>query len=400
MKTNVKDTLLTEVNRMREIMGMSLLMEGNIYDEISDLFTRIGRESMDRLSKEEKDMVNRLISRSSEIQNLGIRSIDDLINNPSARQDFLTILKNNKSNIINSLKRGIDEYAEESIRRINLEIERNVPTLKTMMGNAKTTNGSVLDMLKTIETQGITSYKPQTLIVLRDTLDRMKSSFGPDQQKYIDDLVSQIDDNINLNKVDFEKQIDDMPGGSATGKGTSPNTPSYEDIRLEKVDDVIDHLKTHPQYQKLLSWWSVLFKSGNVNAEYVINSMRTKLGMATMNDLQDPKFIEKMEDMLEQTIIKLKSSSKKGERELGNGLENATKTVKGSKSLIRSIIGPLAYSLIGGSLLFTAIASMYTGEFYGPFQGFRELKDFIFSGGSEPSENDSGDDYSTEGGLN
>lgn len=221
MKNKIKGILLEEVNRARQIMGLSLLTEGTIYDEIAEFFTRVGKSSVDDLSAEERAIFNKLVNNSTSLQSAGIRSIDDLLD-PALKSVFLTTLSKSKNEIINAFTKSIDNYTSDALSKIrnNMSLDLDNMVKTTQVSN----QGSVLDILKKVETDGVSSVRPQTLTLLKSELENIKLKpsilANADNIKYVDEMISQIDDNINLRRIDFGKQIDDVAVVGTSTKGS------------------------------------------------------------------------------------------------------------------------------------------------------------------------------------
>jgi len=87
-----KNNLLLEINRIREMIGVSLIVEG--IGDIADFFTRLGKKAVSELSDEEADTLRKLIKDSAEIQRAGIRSIDDVMSDAGKQLLLKTIREN------------------------------------------------------------------------------------------------------------------------------------------------------------------------------------------------------------------------------------------------------------------------------------------------------------------
>ncbi len=229
MKNNhIKKILLEEINRTRQIMGLSLLTEGigGIWDNAAEFFNKVGKGSIDNLTSEEKSLFNKLAKNSAELRAAGIKSIDDL-SNPALKKAFLNTLSTSKKSILKSLTTSIDEYTSEALTKINASnrdynLENAIKTQKV------SDEGSVLYMLQTIEKEGISKYKPETLDLLKYELNYIKGmesiSSIPEAKKYIEDVVKEIDDNLKIRAAGFGKQIDDLLIAGTTTSG------SFEEI--------------------------------------------------------------------------------------------------------------------------------------------------------------------------
>lgn len=213
--TIMGNNLLTEVKRIKQIMGLSILLEGNIFSETSTIFTKIiNGSSINDFSEIEKKIVNNFITESTELQNLGIKSINDLLSD-SGSKILIKTLKSSKNKIVGSMKKTLNKYIADSLAKTNSNINR-IPELKTIMLNTPTQDGTLLSLLQKIENNGVEYYKPQTLVILSGEIKKLKLKYenSPSIVKYFTDVEKVIDDSIHFKQTDFEKQIDDVINSS------------------------------------------------------------------------------------------------------------------------------------------------------------------------------------------
>jgi hypothetical protein len=209
------NNLLTEVKRIKQIMGLSILLEGNIFSETSTIFTKIiNGSSINDFSEIEKKIVSNFITESTELQNLGIKSINDLLSD-SGSKILIKTLKSSKNKIVGSMKKTLNKYIADSLAKTNSNINR-IPELKTIMLNTPTQDGTLLSLLQKIENNGVEYYKPQTLVILSGEIKKLKLKYenSPSIVKYFTDVEKVIDDSIHFKQTDFEKQIDDVINSS------------------------------------------------------------------------------------------------------------------------------------------------------------------------------------------
>jgi len=84
--------IITEINRIREMIGVSLIVEG--IGDVLNIFTNLGKKSIKELSNEEQEIISKLIKDSAEIQRAGIRSIDDVMSDAGKQLLLKTIREN------------------------------------------------------------------------------------------------------------------------------------------------------------------------------------------------------------------------------------------------------------------------------------------------------------------
>lgn len=211
----MENNLLTEVNRIKEIMGLSILLEGNIFSEASTIFSKIiNGSSINDFSEIEKKIVNNFIAESTELQNLGIRSINDLLSD-SGSKILIKTLKSSKNEIVGSMKKTLNKYIADSLATTNNNINR-IPELKTIMLNTPSQDGTLLNLLQKIESNGVEYYKPQTLVILSGEINKLKTKYKNNQGifNYFTEVEKIIDDSIYLKQTNFENQIDNVVNSS------------------------------------------------------------------------------------------------------------------------------------------------------------------------------------------
>ena len=247
MRTNIGGILLTEVNRMREIMGMRLITEGGgVLGDLSSFFGKLLTKNVDELSVEERELAERMIKNSTELQSAGIKNLDQALST-QGKLILKNTLKNSKENVIDALRKSIDDYSQEAIRLVNKNIE-SMPTFKSSLKNVTTTQGSLLDVFKTIENEGLSQYNIPVLMQIRKKINSVSPNYASDPEvaKYLKDIDDSIGTYINSKNVDFGKQIDDLAGGSTNISSKSEMTNAIdeiEDVELKSyLNDVVSKL--------------------------------------------------------------------------------------------------------------------------------------------------------------
>ena len=202
--------LINEINRIKTIMGIRLLVEGGgAIGDLSSFFGKLLTKNVDELSVEEREIAERMIKNSTELQSAGIKNLDQALST-QGKLLLKNTIKNSKENVINSLRKSIDDYSQEAIRIVNKNIE-SIPTFKSSLKNTITTQGSLLDVLKTIENEGLSHYNIPVLMQIRKKINSVSPNYGSntDVTKYFKDIDDSIGVYINSKSIDFEKQIDD-----------------------------------------------------------------------------------------------------------------------------------------------------------------------------------------------
>ena len=130
--------LINEINRIKTIMGIRLLVEGGgAIGDLSSFFGKLLTKNVDELSVEEREIAERMIKNSTELQSAGIKNLDQALST-QGKLLLKNTIKNSKENVINSLRKSIDDYSQEAIRIVNKNIE-SIPTFKSSLKNTITT---------------------------------------------------------------------------------------------------------------------------------------------------------------------------------------------------------------------------------------------------------------------
>jgi hypothetical protein len=248
-----KKEIIYEINRVKSLMGLNLITEGNILTETSNFWKSLLLKNVDELLPEEKEIIESMIKNSSELATKQIKTIDELLS-PSGKNILRSLLNTDTKSLTNSLKAGIDNHYRLKINELNNELS-SIPKFKELIGQGKIgSKGNVttaLGVLQEIGRIGIIKMDADTLYGLTEYLQKLKfnKNFKNNSQvqSYIDGVVSDIKDNINMRSTDFEIQAksvgtDGSSGGESkftyttTPKSTNVSDSSYEYVRGVDTD--------------------------------------------------------------------------------------------------------------------------------------------------------------------
>lgn len=127
---NTQKTILSEVNRMREIMKLPLLLEGGGIGGMVDTFwDNVFSKSFDDLTTKEKSLLDDLIDSTPSLRRFG----DGLSALSSAnRQAFIREVRNNADEVATSLQR----FATKSVSEVQSSINRNMGRVNNLRNAA------------------------------------------------------------------------------------------------------------------------------------------------------------------------------------------------------------------------------------------------------------------------
>lgn len=237
MKKNFTKPLLVEVNRIREMMGLSLLVEQ--FAGLTDFFKSVlGKASVRELSAEEKDVVSKLINNSTEIQGAGIKTVDDFMD-LSKRASLIDAISKNTEKVKTALSTSLSSYAKKAIKTINDNYSKIADwnTIKSELGKITAPNGySALRVIDEIEAGRINLLEIDDLLALKQYLQKGTYSVS-DLKKYSDDIVKQIEEYTNI-----IKSTDNVT--SKTTSNTTSTKKSWDSIMVDvERQEVIPNTK-------------------------------------------------------------------------------------------------------------------------------------------------------------
>ena len=104
-----KKEIIYEINRVKNLMGLNLITEGNILTQTTNFWKSLLLKNVDELLPEEKEIIESMIKNSSELATKQINTIDELLS-PSGKNILKSLLKTDVMSLTNSLKAGIDNH--------------------------------------------------------------------------------------------------------------------------------------------------------------------------------------------------------------------------------------------------------------------------------------------------
>jgi hypothetical protein len=233
--------IITEINRIREMIGVSLIVEG--IGDVLNIFTNLGKKSIKELSNEEQEIISKLIKDSAEIQRAGIRSIDDVMSD-AGKQLLLKTIRENSVAVKSTFNKIVSDYAKTSMAMINSNL-KSIPDLETELSKLKAGSNTALDIIQKIEKEGTENLDTLQLAALKKTLTDAKTTFAGNLRMttYLDDVSEQVDGVIKAKNADVNIE---SAGTKTDGFGdefiSDPKIKNITDSQKSKIESDISSM--------------------------------------------------------------------------------------------------------------------------------------------------------------
>jgi hypothetical protein len=382
--------LLTEISRVKEIMGLSLLSEG--IDDLVKKLLGVSDESAESIAKSADEIGSELSTALKQIVG-GTGTYDDLVSyvartkGGSTFDDIITFVKS-QPELLKKIATSSDIIMKNAAQEIIKK--SNVTDLLT-----KTTIDVVDDLLNL----NIRSNNTDSIIPMIDSAITTLKPYSWNSD--IDELITKLEDRKSIAKnlksglssSKISNQIDNVVGNSSI---------NIEDLKDDRIENLINKIKTDPNFEKLnKGFWNKIKGREQKFLDWVKLDLKCK----TIGDLNSPQTEQKIKIELDRRIEILKTSSKTSEREAGTKLENISKRLQSIKTIIKSLPGGSGvWATLSAISLFWAVSStvatinnmsegdpfMKALESYGIPDAVKDVKDIIYgkSGNNEESLTD------------
>jgi len=323
MGTNIKGILLTEVNRMREIMGMNVINEG--IDDIIKKLLGVSDEGATIL----KGNANELSQYSSKLKSLvgGTGSISDITNYLSRQgvgtsDDAIAAWIKTQPEIMDQIARS-----SESVMKQASEI---------VFGRLKLTNIFDQDSVMAIEdllSLSLNKNRVDTMInEIDDVLKILRSTRSRGTNPDVEDLIKKFEDKRKIAE-NYKSSLNSPSTGSGSGSGMGSGVGSSS-----KLNDIMDSALSYEEVKKILPGIN------ETDIKLIREGILAKYGNYTPDEI-----LTKFGSIREEFINTLKKITK------DNGEEVYVKVVDGKKvefkdlkwlydnKLTRSCVGSSSY---------------------------------------------------------
>jgi hypothetical protein len=238
MGTNIKGILLTEVNRMREIMGMNVINEG--IDDIIKKLLGVSDEGATIL----KGNANELSQYSSKLKSLvgGTGSMSDITNYLSRQgvgtsDDAIAAWIKTQPEIMDQIARS-----SESIMKQASEI---------VFGRLKLTNIFDQDSVMAIEdllSLSLNKNRVDTMInEIDDVLKILRSTRSRGTNPDVEDLIKKFEDKRKIAE-NYKSSLNSPSAGSGSGSGMGSGVGSSS----SKLNDIMDSALNYEKVKEML----------------------------------------------------------------------------------------------------------------------------------------------------
>jgi uncharacterized protein YeeX (DUF496 family) len=375
-----KKVLIEEINRMRTIMGLNLLTEGNIFGEAANIWKTLLTKEASALTAEEKEILQKMINRVSEFSQAGIKNVDELLST-QGKEVLRQVLRTTKDEISDALKRSLDEVTTIRIKNIMAGVDNSFKT--AMGGVAIPGSGTISDIISKIELKGVNSVPETILDTTIVQLNGLKGSLSDVQQKYVDDITNEINNHLDTKSRNFANEA--VAAGVET---TAEKTLRDSEERIQKllqqnsyIDLVLNELSVYDSWKKLKP----------DQKSFVEDFVRTEKGLGKTNIEVGLAAKQKVLNYLEDALM---TARNKGDNDLVAKITKSRKlwdaiTPNTSVGWVVLIVGIIA--ITGGTILGTL---GYLSNIFGTKEQYKRAAD-----GDSSEETSSEENSSEEGGT-
>lgn len=185
--------LIKEINRIKKLMSLPLLLEGGGIGGILDNFwDNLLIYDTQKLTKEEQQLLDGIIKNSDSLKKVGISSIYDTFSK-EGKDLLIKTIRNNSDEISTALKKYTNEY----LSQISIRLETNLQAVSNKLSS------DVKNDLIKLKTNGFDNFRPYELELLKNKLTNLKSQFKNDLSitELSDDIIDGINTKIKTNDI-------------------------------------------------------------------------------------------------------------------------------------------------------------------------------------------------------
>jgi hypothetical protein len=207
--------ILSEINRMREIMKLNLIVEGGGIGGVLDNFwDNLLSKNADELTAEERKLVDDLITSTPGLNKF--KSAADALVDDATRKAFLDAISSNADEVSKVIQRVSQTFAKSSADNLTAKLANETSAELTRIKN---------EIAKFSGPDGLKGLRDYELDALKNELTTLKSLDGvsDDIKNATDDLIGSIDDTVKASKL--------------TADDIASNVMTYNSI-----DDVINNI--------------------------------------------------------------------------------------------------------------------------------------------------------------
>jgi hypothetical protein len=185
--------ILSEINRMREMMKLPLILEGGGIGGVLDNFwDNLLSKNVDELTAEERKLVDDLITSTPGLNKF--KSATDALVDDVTRKSFLDAIASNADDVSKVIKNFSKGYIETSVSRLNSKLASQTDAALS---------GVKSELNKLTKPGALDGYAEYQLLMIKKQLEDLKKvqGVGDDILNMTDDLIGGIDDTIKASKL-------------------------------------------------------------------------------------------------------------------------------------------------------------------------------------------------------
>jgi hypothetical protein len=325
--------ILSEINRMRQIMGLKLIMEATVPPAVRQAlldFMGFTEKQIDALERSAGDFSD-LSKLSDEFATLGIKNLDDLQRHV-AQEMGIKSLNDVSDDVILKYMKQSPEIMQGVTKKLNSLVADAADAIIKKADWQSIVGGQAADEFEFILRQPIDAenaadvkmfadnYKGivDTQIAdavangrtVPDSLRNLSEELG-EKSKQADNInikqnkdFSQVPGDKNLAKQDGENAMSDAEKEYREKQKEIDAQKEYETMKNTQIDDLLSKLGGSEAFQKAFSAWQKLMeKIGFGGASRYLDAAKKAFGQKTLTQLEDPKILDAYYDEL-YTIAK------------------------------------------------------------------------------------------------
>ena len=392
--------ILSEVNRIREMMNLTLINEGVIDDASRKALKALGYtdQFIDELVGKISDDID-ISKLADEFATAGIKSSDDFLKAAAERagveiadlsdEAILSYVKSNDTimkSILDKISALSKEAAQSAIRDMDA----------AKLFDADSRLKSVIDdiLSRPIDDVDLKADIDETLVIIDNiTADLVDSGIAPPESlKGLRTQLKSLGDSAELSKIrsgnlnGFVDNVVDDVTDDVTDDAEQAYRQKQEEIRLQKeyetlkdtkLDDLIKKLGDSEAFKSAFSYFDTLMKKiGMGDASKYLDRAEKELGQKTLSQLEDPNVLKPYtNELFRKAQEKLgKEGATAFMKKIGNFMKALDEFLK--KIPLIGRFYKLFSAICGGAFLFWAADNIdFVNNFFK--RSFRELFDFF-----------------------
>lgn len=325
MGTNIKGILLTEVNRMREIMGMNVINEG--IDDIIKKLLGVSDESAQTIVKGDVDALGKYSSK-----------LKSLVGGTGSLSDITTYLSKQgvgtSDDAIAAWIKTQPDVLEQIARSSNDIMKQASDVVFSRLKASSIIDSRSIDIIDDLLTTPLNkNYVDPMITAIDDALTALRSARSKGTNPDVEDLIKQLEDKKKIAQ-NYKSSLNSSSGGSGSGAGSGASVGSAS----SKLNEIMDSALSYEQIKEILP------KINDTDIKFLREDVLAKYGNYTQDEI-----LSRFQTIREEFMSSLKKVTN------DSGEEVYVKVVDGKKfefknlkwlydnKLTRSCVGSSSY---------------------------------------------------------